>query len=180
MIESATDTDTFTVTVTDNEGASVEQNIIITITGTYDVSNVLTLQNVETVNLNYYGSIFDNLIDVGEKLIQFDIFIDESASENINGVTGVGFYINSSDSELVGWTSQFSEFKLTDTDTGGYIATGYDQIEASNVSVATFYGVAQTSDNDLSVTLSNIEITMGEQTALVDDIAIDPVIYDII
>jgi VCBS repeat-containing protein len=180
LIENATDTDTFTVTVTDNEGASVEQNIVITITGTYDVSNVLTLQNVETVNLDYYGSQFDNLIDDGEKLIQFDVFIDESAAVNINNVTGLEFNINSTDTELIGWTSDFSEYMLSIPATGVYIATGYEQLEANNVQVARFYGVTQESDDDLSVTLSNIEITMGEQTVSIDDIELDPINYDFV
>ena len=69
---------------------------------------------------------------------------------------------------------------LTNPDTGVYIATGYDELEANNVQVARFYGVAQESDNDLSLTLSNIEITMGEQTVSIDDIELEPIIYDFV
>jgi VCBS repeat-containing protein len=177
LIDNSTDTDNFIITVADSEGLSVEQNVVITITGTYDVSNVLTLQNVKNVDLTFDSTLSSFILDEGEKLIQFDIFIDDSASENINSVTGVEFDISNSDSELVGWTSEFSEFKLANTDTGGYIATGYDEVDASNAKVATFYGISQESDDDLSLTLSNITVTMGEQGVVaVDDIIISEII----
>ncbi len=177
LVNNTTDTDTFTLTVTDILGATTQQNIVMTISGAYDVISVFTLQNVKVVDTALISDtvLTDFGLDVeNEKLIQFDIYIDDSATNIISNVTGVEFDINNINSVLKAYSSTLLEYDLFSVESGSYFATGYDVIDANNVQVAKFYGAQSILDDGsllpLNLTLSNIVISMGQDSVGVDDI----------
>ena len=138
---------------------------------------MFTLQNVKVVDTALISDtvLTDFGLDVeNEKLIQFDIYIDDSATNIISNVTGVEFDINNINSVLKAYSSTLLEYDLFSVESGSYFATGYDVIDANNVQVAKFYGAQSILDDGsllpLNLTLSNIVISMGQDSVGVDDI----------
>jgi len=155
--------DTITYTIDDGNGG--------TATGTVQVSSdsVITVDNSSIVSSNtvpdYTGTSEVNLV-------KFDVFVDASVLAKYDNITGVNFNISTDQLVYVDWSDSIAVFDMFNTADGNYFQFGSDIVADSDlttstpekVKVATFYADPITDASEISITLSNIEISMDSTT----------------
>ena len=163
--------DTITYTVSDGNGG--------TATGTVQVSSdsVITVDNSGIINSTAAAAELAGYNPTSEvNLVKFDVFVDASVLAKFDNITGVNFSISTDQLVFIGSNDAITVFD--DFENGNYMQFGFDIIADSDITtntpakvkIATFYADPITDASEISITLSNIEISMDSTTELLGNV----------